>query len=303
MKKTSNTVIGAVVAALLGGSAIVAHAAPNDQQASGRESGHHGLFSKFDTDKDAKITKAEFDAVLAKRFADASGGKSTLSKDQFMAMDRGHGDKANTRAESRFKKMDWNADGQVDRDEFLGAQRVRFNMLDRKGTGEVSCAPREQGQASTATPDAANPQQKGAWRGHHRRHFGKAEFCARYDVNKDGKVTRAEFDSIASAQFQKFAKAGFMTLEGFNQMTAERQRAMQDTRFDRLDTNHDGSLNLQEFSAPQDKMFARLDKANKGYITRDDLKGAHHRFGKSRGDKTNWNKSPDASTPTDGAPN
>ncbi|MFL6688854.1 MAG: hypothetical protein ACJ8IR_01515 [Alphaproteobacteria bacterium] len=41
--------------------------------------------------------------------------------------------------------------------------------------------------------------------------------------------------------------------------------------FQRLDSNHDGKLTLQEFSASQAKTFARMDKNGDGVITRDEL--------------------------------
>lgn len=277
MTKHSRYAYGTVLAALLAGGTYAAVAAPSDQQPPTRAFGKQAMFAQYDTNGDGKITQAEIDAVLAKRFAEASGGKTTLTKAQFETLNPER--KLDGRVDSMYKKIDWNGDGQVDRDEFLSAQRVRFNMMDRKGTGEVSCAP---GEKSAAVSDADKAERKGHWRGQRGMRFGAADFCAQYDVNKDGKVTRAEFDSVASARFATFAKAGFLTLEGFKQMSAERMRGFQDKRFDRLDTNHDGTLTQEEFSAPQKTMFARLDKDKKGYITKDDLKGAmhHHRFGK-----------------------
>lgn len=282
MTRHSQYAIGTVLTALLAGGAFAAAAAPGDQQASTRAFGKHAMFQQYDTNNDGKITQAEIDAVLAKRFAEASGGKTTLTKAQFETLKPEH--RFEGRSESMFKKIDWNADGKVDREEFLNAQRARFNMMDRKGTGEVSCAPREK---SAATPDADTStadknERKGHWRGHHGMRFGAAGFCAQYDANKDGKVTRAEFDQLASAKFDKFAKAGALTQDGFKQISAERKRGFQDKRFDRLDANHDGTLTLSEFSAPETKMFTHLDKDKKGYVTKDDLKGAmhHHRFQK-----------------------
>jgi len=292
--------MGAVLVAILGGGAVVAFAQPDTQQDRPvRFASKDRLFTQFDTNGDGKITQAEIDAVLAKRFTEASGGSTTLTKAQFETARPG--DRFKGRTENLYKKIDWNADGQVDRDEFMTAERVRFNMMDRKGAGEVSCAPHEK-TAATPTADAgkgeAGKERGGHWRGHGGR-FMKAGFCAQFDGNKDGKVTRAEFDAATSARFAQFAKAGFLTLDGFTKMADARMQGFQDKRFDRLDSNHDGKLTLNEFTAPQDTLFKRLDKDNKGYITKDDVKGGmHHRFGKGHG-KHNWkhDEKPGAQTP------
>lgn len=302
MKRHSRYAMGAVLVAILGGGAVVALAQPETQPDTPvRFASKDRLFAQFDTNGDGKITQAEIDAVLAKRFAEASGGSATLTKSQFETLrpdDRAHGS-----VESLYKKIDWNSDGQVDRDEFMTAERVRFNMMDRKGTGEISCAPREKA-AGTTTADAgkgeAGKERGGHWRGHGGGRFMKAGFCAQFDGNKDGKVTRAEFDAATSARFAQFAKAGFLTLDGFTKLADARVQGFQDKRFDRLDSNNDGKLTLNEFTAPQDTLFKRLDKDKKGYITKDDVKsGMHHRFGKGQGDRHNWkhDEKPGAQTP------
>jgi Ca2+-binding EF-hand superfamily protein len=240
-----------------------------------RELARSKLFQQFDLNHDGKITQAEIDKVLSARFAAASGGSSTLTERQFADMRL---DEVHKRSDLMFRKIDWNADGKISRDEFVNAEHARFNRMDRRASGEVACAPHAHAVKADDSKDesASRPHRHPGF--HHARGKG---FCAQFDANKDGKVTRAEFDRASNAQFDKFAKAGAITPDGFFQMTALKVRDRQARRFARLDADHTGKLTLAEFEAPQKKMFARLDKNKDGAITPDEVAAAmHHRFGK-----------------------
>ena len=114
-------------------------------------------------------------------------------------------------SDKMFQKIDWNNDGKISREEFLNAEHTRFNRMDRRATGEVSCAPHAHAAKANETKDAgASPPH---------RHFGFRHargmgFCATFDANKDGKVTRAEFDAAMNAKFDKFAKGGGSAITG-----------------------------------------------------------------------------------------
>ncbi|MGA7493985.1 MAG: hypothetical protein WB930_01600 [Syntrophobacteraceae bacterium] len=47
---------------------------------------------------------------------------------------------------------------------------------------------------------------------------------------------------------------------------------MIDMMFRNMDTNHDGRISESEWMAFQEKQFRRLDKSDKGYITRGDVR-------------------------------
>jgi Ca2+-binding EF-hand superfamily protein len=80
----------------------------------------------------------------------------------------------------------------------------------------------------------------------------RTQFFERLDANKDGKVTKAEYDAARAAEFKA------------------------------ADKNGDGSVGKEEFAAYGDqrrgdfvdRMFARLDKNGDGKLTADELKGA-----------------------------
>lgn len=287
MKRISKYAVGAVLVAILGGAAAVAFASPNIPHPLAHELGRGKLFQQFDLNHDGKVTQDEVNKVLSERFAVASGGSSAISELQFANMRL---DDVRKGSDKMFQKIDWNNDGKISREEFLNAEHTRFNRMDRRATGEVSCAPHAHAAKANEAKDAgvSPPHRHFGFR--HARGMG---FCSQFDANKDGKVTRAEFDTASLAQFEKFAKSGGIGRDGFYQMAAEKVKDLQTRRFARLDTNHDGKLTLAEFEAPQKKMFARLDKNNDGAITKDEMMAAmHHRFGGRHG-HGDWNKDKD----------
>jgi Ca2+-binding EF-hand superfamily protein len=95
--------------------------------------------------------------------------------------------------------------------------------------------------------------------------------CFSDDLNKDGQVTRAEFDRITQQQFAAAAKGGSLGAEQFYQLRASQSRAISARVFQRLDKDNDGKLTLQEFAASQERLFSRLDKNNDGVVAADEL--------------------------------
>jgi len=285
MKRISKYAVGAVLVAILGGAAAMAFASPEKpQHGMPHELGKGKLFQQYDLNHDGKVTWDEINKVMGDRFASASGGHGALTEAQFADI---HLDKVHQGSDRMFQKIDWNNDGKITREEFLNAEHMSFNRMDRRGTGEVSCAPHAHAAKANEAKDAgvSPPHRHPGFR--HARGMG---FCATYDANKDGKVTRAEFDTAVNAKFDKYAKSGGISRAGFFQIAAEKVRNMEARRFSRLDTNHDGKLTLAEFEAPQKKMFDRLDAKHQGYITKDEIIAAmHHRFeGRMHGGPGGW---------------
>lgn len=265
--KYSRLMVGAALAAILGSAAVTAFAAPNTPKPLSHHLSRAKLFDQYDLNKDGKITQAEINKVLEERFAAATGGASTMSKLQFANLRL---DAVRKLSDRGFSKVDWNGDGKISQEEFLNAERARFNRMDRQASGEVSCAPR--GKQADKDGDSAK-------RGHFGHRYGPgASFCATFDTNKDGKVTRAEFDAAVIAMFNKNASNGGLTRDTFYKMAAAKVEDKQDRRFARLDTNHDGKLTAAEFGAPQQKLFSKLDVNKDGVITRDEIAAARHRF-------------------------
>ena len=251
------------------------------------------LLAEFDANKDGKVTKAEFNSALGTRFAAATHGGKAMSEDQFTAIHEGE---FKQHAAEMFHRIDWNGDGRLTLEEFEAPQRAHFQMMDREGTGTVTCHPVMHADFrpgdSGAPPPAGGDEDHGGWRGGHGNWgrggfhhgsfgghggFGRAAFCNDSDASRDGTVTRAEFDTIMGKTFQQ-ASGGqpYMTLPEFTQQMSVRYHDMEDHMFKRLDKDGDGKLTMAEFSAPELKLFDRLDRNHDGTITADEMKPHGH---------------------------
>ena len=100
----------------------------------------------------------------------------------------------------------------------------------------------------------------------------------RMDVNKDGKIDRADFVARHKEMFARMDQNGdgTVTLDemraAHEKMREERRRRMEERMFGRLDANGDGKLNEEELVARGEKAFAELDENGDGVISRKELR-------------------------------
>jgi hypothetical protein len=174
-------------------------------------------------------------------------------------------------ANEQFHRIDWNGDGKLSQDEYMAGERDRFEQLDRDGAGVISCSSsrgsRQGGAGGGATKSRSSDSSGG--RGFGSR--GRSSLCFSDDLNRDGKVTRAEFDKATQQAFNSFAKGGGLVPEQYYQLEAAQSRAISTRVFQRLDRDRDGKLTLVEFASSQERLFTRLDKNNDGAIAQDEL--------------------------------
>ncbi len=287
MKKKTITAFGVSLVALFAGAAVAgAGDLPKDGATKSFNHGHKAerhkggksrIFGLYDIDKDGKITAAEVDSVSKQRFEILSGGDKVVTAEQFAKaraakqagnVKDGRATPGHNRADKHFAQMDWNADGVVSREEFVISNRQRFNRLDHAGKGEIACPPMaEKSEAKQGRRD------KG-------RQFGA--FCAQSDLNKDGKVTRAEFDAASAQRFAQHGKDDGISKGGFASMDAERRAAYQQKLFAGLDSNKDGTLSLVEYQAKSKALFTRLDVDKDDTLTKDEIRGGKYRGGKGQ---------------------
>jgi Ca2+-binding EF-hand superfamily protein len=139
------------------------------------------------------------------------------------------------RADRMFERLDANQDGKIDTADRAMRQKARFDRVDADHDGQLSYAEftamhgqREHKRA--ATNQRGERRQHFSYRGHR---FAMGGFAGRSGMvrlayaDKDGTITKAEFQAAALS------------------------------RFDRLDGNHDGTVTRDEAKAARDNMRQR----------------------------------------------
>jgi len=210
-------------------------------------------FFQYDLNHDGRVTRDELNGSLAQQFAQISGSAPTFGKAQFNAARM---KTLSVRARQMFHRADWNGDGKLSLEEYLISERERFERADRDGAGFVSCGASQQPKTTSR---------------HGRQHGGGRGFCKVADLNKDGKVTRGEFDKAMQQEFTTAAKGGMLSAENYFAMLAAHVQAANEKRFARLDKNGDGKVDRAEFASSQVQYFERLDRNHDGTITRDEF--------------------------------
>ena len=120
----------------------------------------------------------------------------------------------------------------------------------------------------TGTAWAAGAANDGPMQGLDRTAERGAERLVRdYDLNKDGRVTRAEMNNVLGYRFAFATHHGpTMSLEQFMAERAGEFRKSNEAMFHRLDWNGDGRLTLAEYGAAQRVRFVSLDRDGTGFV-------------------------------------
>ncbi len=155
------------------------------------------------------------------------------------SMANAQGDKGHHNGDTKFEKMDANADGKVSKEEFIAAKEKldkkreekgkehkemdvdkRFNKLDRDGDGNIDKAEFDQAQAERA--------EKAAER--------RDKFFAKIDTDGNGTVNREEFDAHHEVMEAKR-----------KEKHPDSKPVDADKKFKKLDANADGVIDKAEF--------------------------------------------------------
>jgi len=222
------------------------------------------FFQAFDLNRDGKVAHEELNKALGTQFAATTHGRPSMTEGEFASH---YAQRTRQRIAQMFHRLDRNGDGKLTLDEYAAPQRVRFEAFDRAGSGTESCR--------------ANPVQHASYGSARQTGAGRTRFCADHDLNRDGVVTHAEFDSATATRFATLAAGGpTMTAAQFTADMLAYYRNLSARIFERLDTDQSGALSLAEFAASEQKTFARMDRNRDGVVTRDELSSGN--FDKSR---------------------
>jgi Ca2+-binding EF-hand superfamily protein len=165
---------------------------------------------------------------------------------------------------------DTNKDGTVDRAEFDAQRASHFKTADSNADGFVTA---EEMKAFFEAQRAKMEAQHGDM---------GAKFLARFDADKDGKISASEWPSKGRMTFADVDanSDGAVTADELGKM-----RKPQDGKggpddknhLARFDTDKDGKISAAEWTAQGDKIFARLDDNKDGKITKDEMPKRHKR--------------------------
>ncbi|WDS34663.1 hypothetical protein [Pseudoxanthomonas sp.] len=96
--------------------------------------------------------------------------------------------------QGKFKQLDTNGDGVVDRDEYAAGLRASFAAMDQDRNGVVTLQELINYNASNQASDRVEPQV-----------VAEAQMSA-MDANRDGQITSDEFDEVGEKTFASFDK-------------------------------------------------------------------------------------------------
>ncbi len=260
--------------------------------------GHRGMkraFDRYDVNKDGVITQEEVEAVITERFNSYAGVNGVITLDDFRAAWLENSRNPMVRA---FQRLDRDGDGMIAVEELDFASDTMFNRLDRDGNGELTIPTRddaaakpdseksaaESGETAKAPGKRAHrAERRGAGRG------GKwvARLMERYDVDKDGKITRAEFDEIRTTLFGDADTDGnsSVSLEEFTTVWQDMNKERIVRGFQRYDTNGDLSISREEYTEGNIDFVKKHDRNGDGVVTE-----ADRRYGKPHGKRSERRK-------------
>lgn len=281
----------------------------------GKRQGMKMAFERYDSNSDGVITQDEVDAAVVERFTELAGDDGTITLEQYRAawMDR-----TSEHQVRGFQRLDRDGDGSVTKAEYDSASERMFSRLDRDGNGELTRATRDgersaerSGQrdgnksakrsgerdGNKSAKRSGGHGKKGMRGGSHRGGGNVAMLMERFDVDKDGKITRAEFDDVRTSVFggADGDGNGAITLSEFATIWQDLNSDRIVGGFQRMDSDGDLKITQEEYAERSSDFVKMHDRNGDGVVTKADRGGGKHK-GK-RGDRSMHKKGDRAAQP------
>jgi Ca2+-binding EF-hand superfamily protein len=169
------------------------------------------------------------------------------------------------------KSADLNQDGVIDQAEFQQSRDKWFTDLDTSQDGFVSAdelkAFGDKMHAEWAKKHADQADKPDA----NKKHGDFSQrILKRVDSDKDGKISKTEFDAAGSKMFSKLDQNSDGKIAE-NEMPQRHWARFGGKMFDRMDADSDGKVTKAEFQAAGEQMFQRMDKNGDGIIEKGEM--------------------------------
>lgn len=164
--------------------------------------------------------------------------------------------------------------------------QARFAKADANGDGYVT-ADEARARAGAAREQMRERFAERREQFAERRAERRAGLFDRLDTDKNGSISRAEFDAHAAARDQRrAARGGEMRGRGHGRMMRAHRMGMMAgfgaAMFERMDGDKDGRVSLAEATARALSMFDRADANRDGTVTVEERRAARQRFREDR---------------------
>lgn len=251
----------------------------------GKRQGMKMAFERYDSNDDGVITQDEVDAVVVERFTGLAGEDGAITLEQYRDAWMERSNEPQIRA---FQRLDGDGDGSVTQAEYDSASNRMFSRLDRDGNGELTRQTRSAEKSAKRSGERDGQKsakrsgghgKKGMRSGSHRGGGNVMALMERFDVDKDGKITRAEFDEVRASAFggADADSSSSISLSEFATIWQDINNDRIVRGFQRMDADGDLKITQEEYAARSDDFVKMHDRNGDGVVTKADRGGGKHK--------------------------